>query len=404
MGRKKANKRANGEGSIRQRADGTWEARYCTGQTNPATGKPVRKSIYGKTQAEVRKKLTEITKSLDDGSYIEPSKMTLSKWLDLWLEEYTKGLKPYTLRSYKSQIEKHIKPYIGAVKVSELTSATIQTALYNRLAKEGKTTKEGKAAGLSPKTIRNIHGILHSACETLVDIGALKANPCAPCAKRLPKVVKKELQTLADADMLRFMDIIKGNPYENLFLVDLFTGLRQGELLGLRWSAVDFEKGCLTIDKQLYMPEKGGTYTLQPLKNGKARTIWPAPYVFGILKKQRQKQLMDRMQAGPLWNDRGIPDLVFTHPDGRFISHKTAYTQFKKAVKASDIPAVRFHDMRHSYAVASLRSGDDIKTVQENLGHATASFTLDTYAFVTETMKKESAQRMEEFIAKIGQK
>ncbi len=386
-------KAANGAGCIRQRKDGTWEARVTTGRDS-GTGKLIRKSYYGKTQAEVRKKLTASAHELDEGTYTEPSKMTVGRWLDTWLVEYTKSLKPYSLRNYQSQVKNHIKPFIGAVKVMELSPDMVQR-MYNRLASE---------CALSPKTIRNIHGILHSAFETLLDIGEIRTNPCTACAKRLPKVIKKELHPLADDGLMRFMETIKGNPYENLFLMDLFTGLRQGELLGLRWPCVDFEQGSITIERQLYMPGKGGEYTLQPLKNNKVRVICPAPFVFDVLKRERKKQLAARLKAGEAWDWQGLPDLVFTNELGGHLSHKTVYKHFKVAVALSGVPEVRFHDMRHSYAVASLRSGDDVKTVQENLGHATAAFTLDQYAFVTEKMKRESAQRMEKYITSIIEK
>ena len=386
-------KRANGEGCIRQRKDGTWEAIVCIGR-DTGTGKIIRKSYYGKTQAEVRKKLTASAHELDEGTYTKPSKMTVGQWLDTWLVEYTKGLKPYSLRNYQSQAKNHIKPFIGAAKVAELSPDMVQR-MYNRLASE---------CNLSPKTIRNIHGILHSAFETLLDIGEVRVNPCTVCAKRLPKTTRKELHPLADDDLAHFVETIKGNPYENLFLTDLFTGLRQGELLGLRWSCVDTKKGCITIDKQLYMPDKGGEYTLQPLKNRKVRVIWPAPFVFDVLKREHKKQLAARLKAGELWDTGNIPDLIFTNEIGGHLSHKTVYKRFKAAVALSGVPDVRFHDMRHSYAVASLRAGDDVKTVQENLGHATAAFTLDQYAFATDNMKRESAQRMEKFIAAINQK
>ena len=383
-------KRANGEGCIRQRKDGTWETIITVGR-DTGTGKLIRKSYYTKTQAEARKKQTAVTHRVDKGTYIEPSKMTVGQWLDVWLVEYTKGLKPYSFRNYQSQVKNHIKPFIGVVKVVELSPDMIQR-MYNKLAGECK---------LSPKTIRNIHGILHSAFETLLDIEEIRVNPCTACAKRLPKVVKKELHPLADEALANFLKTIKGMPYENLFLVDLFTGLRQGELLGLRWSCVDFEKGCITIDRQLYMPEKGGSYSLQPLKNRKARLICPAPFVFDVLRRERKNQLAARLKAGEAWNTENFPDLVFTNELGGHLSHKTVYKRFKAAVAKSGVPDVRFHDMRHSYAVASLRSGDDPKTVQENLGHATAAFTLDQYAFVTDKMKHESAQRMENYIASI---
>ena len=375
-------KAANGAGMIRQRKDGTWEGRY----TVP--GRTVPKSVYGKTQAEVRKKLTAATAALDDGIYFEPEKATLSKWLDTWLKEYTGHLKPYTVRNYESKIRNHIKPHIGAVKVCDLTPLIIQQ-LYNLLVRE---------SNLAPKSVRNIHGILHSALETLVDLGTLKLNPTTPSGKRLPRVESKEMHILSDNDLQRFMDVISESQYENLFLVDLFTGMRQGELLGLRWACIDFDKGCITIDKQLYMPSKGGEYSLEPLKNRKTRVIWVAPFVLDALLKERKKQNMNKLQAGSLWNEGNLPGLVFTNELGGHLSHKTVYRQFKRFVKLADVPDVRFHDMRHSYAVASLRAGNDIKTVQENLGHHDAGFTLNQYGHSTDTMKKDGANKLQTYI------
>ena len=193
----------------------------------------------------------------------------------------------------------------------------------------------------------NIHDILHSVFETLFDIGEVRVNPCAGCAKRLPKATRKELRPLANDDLASFVETSKGNPYENLFMIDLFTELRQGELLGLRRPCVDTEKGCITIDKQLCLPDKGGEYTLQPLKNRKVRVIWPAPFVFDILKRERMNQLAARLKADELWDVGNFPDLIITRKIGCHLSHKTVYKRFKTAVALSGVPDVRFHDMRH---------------------------------------------------------
>ena len=386
--KRKSSRNAQGCGSIRQRPDGRWEARYTVGR-DPGTGKQIQRSIYGTTQKEVRQKLTAVSRDMDEGAYLDQSKITVAQWMTQWLDGYTANLKPYTTRNYQSQIKNHIIPYIGTLRVQDLTPDAVQH-MYTRLA----------ADGLSPKTLRNVHGILHVALDVLVDNGTLRVNPASACRKRLPKVEKKEMAYIAEDELARFMEIIKDSPYENLFLTDLFTGLRQGELLGLRWQNVDFDRGSLTIERQLYMPGKGGQYTLEPLKNRKTRIIYPAPFVFTVLKRERQRQSMARLQAGSAWHE-DIPGLVFTNEVGCHLTHKTAYKQFKKAVEETGIPAVRFHDMRHSYAVASLRSGDDVKQVQESLGHATAAFTLDVYGHVTEQAKKESAARMEGYIQTI---
>lgn len=145
-------------GTIRQRGDGTWEARFIAGK-NPGTGKPIRKSVYAKTEKEVLKKRAAAIAVLDRGDYKEPSKMTVAQWLDIWQQEYLGGVKPYTVVSYTQHIENHIKPAMGAVKLDMLDTHTIQ-GFYNRLRKP-----KGDKPGLSPKTVKNIHGVLHSALQ-----------------------------------------------------------------------------------------------------------------------------------------------------------------------------------------------------------------------------------------------
>jgi integrase len=376
-----------GMGTIRQRKDGTWEGRYTIGR-DPGTGKQIQKSVYGKTQKEVSKELKAISVTIDEGDYSEPSKFSVSAWLSMWLEGYNRHLKPYSLRNYKSQVNNHIIPYIGAIKLVSLSTDMI-IRMYNKLLDE---------ENLSPKTLRNIHGILHSALEQAIENKYIKTNPAAACAKKLPKVTRKKFVILADDDMKRFIEAIQGSPYENLFLVDIFTGMRQGELLGLTWANVNFTKGTIVIEKQLYMPEKGGSYYLETLKNRKTRTLYPAKFVMDILKQQRKDQIEARLTAGEMWDEGEMPNLVFTTSTGRYINHKVAYKHFKQLAASCGIPQTRFHDMRHSYAVASLRAGDDVKSLQENLGHHSAAFTLDQYGDTTEQMKKEGSARMDKFI------
>lgn len=192
------------------------------------------------------------------------------------------------------------------------------------------------------------------------------------------------------------MNLLKGSKYEIPLTVDLFTGLREGELLGLMWDCVDFEKGTILVNKQLRRSQrKGGTYYFSPPKNNKSRTITPAPYVMKLLQAQKVQQARQRLMAGPAWEDSG---LVFTNEFGRYVSYRAIFDSFKRIVKRIGLPDARIHDLRHTYAVNSLRSGDDIKTVQENLGHQTAAFTLDVYAHATSSMKHESANRMDQYI------
>ena len=387
---RKSTRNAQGGGTIRKRSDGRWEARYTVGR-DPGTGKQVQKSVYGKTQAEVRKKLQQATTAIDQGTYTEPSKLTVAAWLDIWVSEYLGGVKPSTSFLYSEQIRLYIKPALGAVKLDALNTHTIQ-GFYNALGKD----RDGKPP-LSPKSIKNVHGILHKALQQAVAIGYLRLNPSEACT--LPRIVKKEITPLDEQQITDFLKTIKGHRFENLFTVALFTGMREGEILGLMWNCVDLDNGTIRIDKQLKKEQKkGGAYYFAPPKNDKPRTITIAPWVVTLLKSHRAKQAEHRLKAGSIWEDSG---LVFTNEIGQLISYRTVYDSFKRVVKNMGCPTVRFHDLRHSYAVASIRSGDDIKTVQENLGHATAAFTLDIYGHVTEQMRKDSAQRMEGFIKSV---
>ena len=213
-------------------------------------------------------------------------------------------------------------------------------------------------------------------------------------AYKLPRVEKTQVCPLDEAQIAAFLNVIKGHRYEVFFTVDLFTGMRQGEIMGLAWDCINFDNGTLWVKQQLQRIE--GNYKLLPVKNDRARLITPAPYVIQLLQGQKRQQAEWQLKAGAAW-DNGR-DLVFTDELGRHLARETVYHNFKRAAEKAGIGSARFHDLRHSYAVAALRSGDDIKTVQANLGHHTAAFTLDTYGHVTERMKQDSASRMERFI------
>lgn len=388
MAEKKQKRRARGEGNLRQRKDGTWEARFVVG-TDPGTGKEIRKSVYAKTQKEARQKMTEAIAALDRDDYQEPCKMTLAQWLDIWQREYLGGVKPKTLVDYSNSIRKHIKPALGAVRLDALTAHAIQK-FYNALVKP---VHEG-GKGLSPKTLKCVHGVFHKALQQAVMVGYIRANPTDACI--LPRAIKKEIKPLDEDDTARFLQAIQGDYFETVFRVTLFTGLRRGEVLGLTWDCVDFGAGTILVNKQLQAdPKDGRKFDLVATKNSKGRVVAPAPYVMKLLQVHFRKQLEWRLQAGSIWTDT---NLVFTNELGDHLSPYTLYHHYKRIVKSIGLPNARFHDLRHSYAVAAIRAGDDIKTVQGNLGHATASFTLDVYGHVTDQMRRESADRMQQYI------
>lgn len=381
-----ATKKANGSGTIRKRADGRWEGKYTLGY-DPKTGKLIRKSVYGKTQKEVRLALSKIVSEMDSGTYAEPSKMKVSQWLDEWLASYTMNIKPATRSAYEEHIRVHIKPSLGDIPLKQLSTRDIQQ-LYTNLLKERE---------LSPKTVRNIHGVLHRTLEQAKLLGYIRVNPAD--AAVTPRVEKKQVETLDAEDIGKFLAAIRGTKYEYPLFVAVFTGLRQGELLGLTWDCVDFEHGLLLINKQ-HNRVKGDTkFRFASLKNDKARVLTAADEVMEVLKLQKERQTAWAATLGDGWSN---PDhLVFTTEFGRYINNKILYQNFKRIMRKLGKPDLRFHDLRHTYAVNSLRAGDDIKTVQENLGHSTASFTLATYAHATPGMKRESAKRMTEFIRSV---
>lgn len=379
-------KNASGAGSIRQRADGRWEARYSAG-FNPATGRQIQRSIYGKTQKEVRQKLNKVISDLDSGTYVAPSNITVSQWLQLWLAEYLTNVKPHTRKAYEDRLRLHVIPELGFVKLSELQPPMVQRFI-NKL-----------SIKLSPKTVKNVHGVFHSSLTQAVLNGYIHKNPADHCV--LPKITKPNINPLDDKTILDFIKIIEGDRYELLYLITLFTGLRQGEVLGLTWDCIDWDKSTLRISSQLQQEKKaGGKYYLTTLKNGKPRTICLAPFVLDLFRKRSDQQNQERVNAYDLWSE-DIPGLIFENLTGGHLSHASVREHFKHLVRKIGLPNMRFHDLRHSFATISLRNGDDIKTVQENLGHATSSFTLDVYGHVTNHMRQESAQRLEKYISKL---
>ena len=365
-----------------------WQGRYTVGY-DPGSGKQIQRTVTGKSQKEVSVRLRQLTTELDQGIYIAPNKFTVKSWLTTWEEEYLQDVKPSTVFKYRCDIENYIIPNLGATKLEDLQTPLIQR-FYNNLLKP----KKPGVAPLAPKTVRCIHGIFHSALSKAVQLGYLRSNPSDAC--ELPRAIRKEIVPLEDEQIAVFLKAIEGHTHEYLYKIALFTGMREGEVLGLTWDCIDFKRGTLVIRRQLVRDrEKGGEYHFSTPKNGKMRVIALPQTVIELFAAQRNKQTLMMLDAGKAWENN---NLIFTNPTGGYLSYRTVYDCFKRVVKKIGFPNTRFHDLRHTYAVVAIKSGDDIKTVQENLGHATAAFTLDIYGHVTEQMKHASADRMEAFI------
>ncbi len=388
-------KSAAGSGTIRKKTVtrsgkqyAFWEGRAIVGY-DPATGKPIRRSVSAKTQAEARKKLQEILTAVDQGTYTQPTKLTVGQWVGEWISTYaTNSVKDYTLSTYRQILKNHIQPHLGAVPLQGLRGNHVQK-FYNDLTKQG----------LSGKTVKNINAVLHKALTKAVKLGYIQANPCD--AADLPKVKNKEIHPLTDEEIPRFLQAIENSPMRNAFAVCLFCGLRRGELTGLPWCNVDFDKQEITISQQLQLSkEKGVGYAIKDYtKSGKPRTIKPPAIAFEYLKAERALQNQNRLKAGSTWaNEWG---LVFTDALGRHYANDTTWKRFKEVARSIGRPDLRPHDLRHTCATAAIAAGADIKSVQSLMGHATAAFTLDKYAHTSEKMMQDTANRLQDYYASL---
>ena len=384
MPNNKTNRAARGQGSIRQRADGRWEARLTLGY-DEGTGKRKTLSIYGASQKEVKRKLTEKLRQLDTNTYIADDKRTVAQYLDAWFTEFIEPTqKPYTVTTYRGIIKNHLKPHLGAVRLCDLTTEQVQK-MVRQLVNDGK----------SPKTIKNILTVLNSALEQAVKAQTIQRNP-AKYAK-LPSVRVKDIHPLSPAEIVSFVAAAQDSTYYAPLMCCLFLGLREGEALGLAWEHIDFENGKAVICQQLQKDKSknGKFYIQQGTKNGQSRILDVPDFLLEILQDERQRQMRAHLAAGPAWQNTW--GLCFTDAIGQCINPHTLWANFKRIAASIGLPDARVHDLRHTSATLALINGDDVKTVQANLGHATAAFTLQRYVHASEEMKRASANRMQQF-------
>lgn len=374
-----AKKRANGEGSIRKRKDGRWEGRYTAGH-DPATGKTIYKNVLGKTQAEVKEKLK---RAIEDSAKLDMSKVgqyTVGQWMDVWFENYAKiKVRPSSHQTYRGYIENHIKPNIGSIPLNKLTSLELQK-LYKKLLGNGRVERiesKKQPKGLSAKTVRNINQIISSALNLAIEQRLILTNPANACA--LPKLEHREMKTLPVEQLASFLREAKESGVFEMYYIELATGLRRGELLGLKWSDIDLEHGNLRVQRQIVRID--GEIVEAPLKTKNAyRTLPLSTDAVDVLKEQKKKC--------------GNSPYVFPSPTGGPISPDSVLHMLHRVLKRAGLPKVRFHDLRHTFATLALQNGVDIKTVSGMLGHFSAGFTLDTYAHVTTSAQKEAANTM----------
>ena len=372
-------RRANGEGNIRKRKDGRWEGRYTVGH-DPETGKSIIKNVLGKTQAEVKEKLKKAIEENVGIDYGRARTYTVGTWLEVWMENYAKiKLRPSTFKTSQGFLKNHIKPQIGSIPLAELTSLDLQR-FYKHLLDGGRVDRieaKKKPKGLAPKTVRNIHQMIGSAYNLAMEQKLVTRNPTDGCA--LPKAEHKEMQTLHIEQLTSFLREAKDSGVFALYYIDLTTGLRRGELLGLKWSDIDLEKGDLRVQRQIGRID--GKIIEMPLKTKNAyRTLPLSADAIDVLMQQRRKT--------------GNSDWVFPSPTGGPMSPDGVLHMLQRVLKRAGLPRIRFHDLRHTFATMALQNGVDVKTVSSMLGHYSAGFTLDTYAHVTTDAQMKAAQTM----------
>ena len=374
-----AKRRANGEGNLRKRKDGRWEGRYTAGR-DPDTGKAIYKNVLGKSQAEAKAKLKQAIEKAKGLDAAKVGRYTVGQWMEVWFEHYAKvKVRPSSHQTYRGYIDNHIKPSIGKIPLEKLTSLELQK-LYKRLLETDRVDRlesRHQAKGLSHKTVRNIHQIISSAMKLAQDQKLIGGNPTEGCA--LPRLEHKEMQTLPVEQLQSFLREAKDSGVFELYYLELATGLRRGELLGLKWEDIDLERGDLRVKRQI--SRINGEVVEAPLKTKNAyRTLPLAADTIDVLKAQRKKT--------------GDSPWVFPSPTGGPISPDSVLHMLHRVLKRAGLPRIRFHDLRHTFATLALQNGVDVKTVSGMLGHFSAGFTLDTYAHVTTASQRQAAKTM----------
>ena len=374
-----AKRRANGEGNIRKRKDGRWEGRYTAGR-NPATGRAIYKNVLGKTQAEVKEKLKKAIEETKGLNIAKAESYTVGQWMDVWYEYYAQiKVRPSSHKTYEGYIKNHIKPSVGSIPLPKLTTLDLQR-LYQKLLTEGRVDRlesQNQPKGLSTKTVRNINQVISSAMQLAIQQHLIAQNPTDGCA--LPKTEHREMQTLSADQLAAFLLEAKHSGVFEMYYIELATGLRRGELLGLKWEDIDFTAQMLRVRRQV--GRVNGEVREAPLKTKNAyRTISLGTDAMGILKQQREKQPSS--------------SYVFPGPTGGPIAPDSVLHMLHRVLDRAGLPEIRFHDLRHTFATLALQNGVDVKTVSGMLGHFSAGFTLDTYAHVTTAAQRQAAETM----------
>jgi integrase len=370
-------KRGNGEGSIWRRKSGGWCAQYTV---YTSEGRK-RRTLYGKTRQEVAAKLSKALADREGGLTFDAGAMTVGEYLARWLSHSVQDtVSQKTYERYESIVRVHLRPALGRVRLKALTPDHVR-GLY----------REKLDSGLAPRTVLHIHRTLSKALKLATDDGLIPRNAAA--SVKPPQARREEMQPLSRVQVRTFLDTVKGDRMEALYVLAITAGLRQGELLAVKWEDVDFEGPSPTLQIRRSLSETRGRRSFVTPKSGHGRHLRLSRRAVSALRAHRKRQLEERVRKAGLWEDHG---LIFPSEVGTPMSGRNLYRAFKIRVKRASLPqTLRFHDLRHTCATLLLRQGVNPKFVQELLGHADISLTLNTYSHILPDMGDAAASGMD---------
>ena len=373
-------RRRAGEGTVIRRKDGRYEARITIGRS--PDGRQVYKSFYGKTEDDVAAKLAEAQQRRAGGIVLAGKRHTVAKYLRAWLVAAEPRLRQSTHRRYRQIIENNLIPILGSVALAELTPKNVET-MY------------AEAKHLSPRTRHHMRAVLRNALEDALRDGHVMRNVAR--LARLPGVSRSRRPFLGAEDVKRLVIGARDDELHALWLLAVGTGMRQGELLGLRWSDIDLEAGRLAVEHSLQR-DSAGRLVLAPTKTEQSRRgIAIGAATVTVLRGHKARQNEMRLRAGgDVWGDGGY---VFTRADGRPLDGTAVHHRWVSLSKRLGLPRITFHDLRHTAASHMLAGGIDLKLVSEQLGHSTIRLTADTYAHVLPDQMRQIADAMDVLIA-----